>query len=376
MNSALRSEAVKAILSSCLLALLLFSVAYSAAPKGVIVFGMNSSLKGTGTLYFQPIPNGTKKKLTDVDGRVPEISPDGQYVVFSSGAGGVYICELKENAKAVKIAIGHEAHFWYNPNGKDTWVTFSSLAFRSKASFGKGNTYKIQVDLGNLKAIGQQQEIKFGDKSSHVKGGMSYSGKYMCTAYPDGVVAEVATGKTTQVGRDQRCWPSIAPGAQLEGYMMLETLDHNSFTIGGPGKTTKQIKPNGVAPKTSNGCQSVRWSSHPEWMSYSNNSMDGGKAVIVRFTTGGSIKEKYVVSNDKCFHIYLWVGDAVSTRKNACKNELVVYRQGAADRRARVYSPNGSLIAIANAASLQHNRAMGTYIIEAGNARAKTILHK
>lgn len=362
-------SAIKGTKGPIAIALVLASITWSGVPNGVIVFGMNSSLKGTGTLYFQKLPNGSRKKLTSVDGRVPEISPDGRHVVFSSGDGGVYICELKENAHAVRIASGHEPHFWFDPRSGDVWVTYSSLAFKDKQRFGNGKTHKIRVDLAELKAVGSQQEITFGSKSSHVKGGMSHSGTYMCTAYPDAVVVEVATGKTTSVSSDQRCWPSIAPGPELEGYMMMEKGDHNSFWIGGPGKTTKQFKPNSVSPTTGSGCQSVRWSSHPEWMSYSNAEMDGGKAVIVRFKTGGAISEKHIVSTEKCYHIYLWVDDGTHAQSRGDRHSLAVRRNPSHAMHGRVLLPNGALVSTFSTtrggAPAQDGRcASGLYVVQ------------
>ncbi|MBD3238959.1 MAG: hypothetical protein GF331_00130 [Chitinivibrionales bacterium] len=276
---------------------------------GIIVYSQTGALKGAGDLYFIELSDNslTPRKLTNVKGFSPIISPDGRYVVFTSGSsnfgGTIHICRLEENATAHRLGSGYSPHWWYNPSNSDVYITYTNRT--DDNSWGSGNTYKRKVNLSSMSWAAGAVEVKFGGQSSHSDGGFSHSFRYCAEAYRDAVLYDLQSStRHNSPGDGQKCNPSIAPGTSKEGRMMHLNIDHASWRVFGADGFNKRYAPGGSV-------QTPEWSTHINYMTYV--AADGAGAVVaVKFNDNG-IQSKFAVKSGSNTCPHMWVGSRTTT---------------------------------------------------------------
>jgi formylglycine-generating enzyme required for sulfatase activity len=171
----------------------------------------------------------------------PTISPDGDYVAYSSqgdggtsGASQVTIRAFRNPERIVRSSLGAPAftpRWWVDQNNLDTFVVFTSNTIdNSKAEWKKSKTFRQKVVGGTFV---DQPKIICDSGSFH--GGLSYDGDFLATGYPNAHVLNLssndlynyfAAGKNGSSLPIQVCNVSINPGFERQDEIMF--LDYGS----------------------------------------------------------------------------------------------------------------------------------------------------
>lgn len=181
-------------------------------------------------------------KITAVtNAKVPVISPDGQWVVYDTGAGGeagsskslrssVFICKIAENATPVlvKADSASEPRFMQNvPADKDT-IIYSTLL----PDFGwqdVGKTMKAGVDVVNGNPVIGTPTVLWG--KGGYSGGQSWNKRYLCGGGGSVAMLDVQGNgiADTITAYHQACNVSVSESRLFnDRAMYLTTGDHDS----------------------------------------------------------------------------------------------------------------------------------------------------
>lgn len=167
------------------------------------------------TLYFidyssnsiKPVRLEKPKDRSDWDCESPQISPDGNWIVYNCIGSGVYesyIQQLKTNSVPVLIAKNAaDPHWWIHPEFKTTYIVYCEIKgdYFSKSDYTDpsfelngtlGSTWKQEVAIASGDIPGHAAFEMTGTPSMIVnlpfKGGISADGRYLCTGYGDAYI--------------------------------------------------------------------------------------------------------------------------------------------------------------------------------------------
>jgi hypothetical protein len=170
---------------------------------------MNGTITDGGEIHFIDFSEGTGQPLVHkiaaiTGGTVPVISPDGQWVVYGTGQGAeghlsasdasVYICKLEENAAPVLVAAkGHEPRF--KQNAEKPTVIYGTVGGQLAWELpDPGKTMQVEIDVsGGTPVVGQPSVLW---EYASMMGGLSYDGRYLCSAGMRGAMVDLTGGKT------------------------------------------------------------------------------------------------------------------------------------------------------------------------------------
>ncbi len=122
----------------------------------------------------------------------PVISPDGTRVVYHDGR-DIYICRLGEGGGgATRIGDGYDPRWWVHPQTGAEYIIYVSTRWENSANV-RGKTYIPRVASGKTHSVG---DVELLDSKYALRGGRSRDGRYMSTAQPGWVWAELHPNDT------------------------------------------------------------------------------------------------------------------------------------------------------------------------------------
>ncbi len=187
--------------------------------------------EGSRWIYFvdynQSTPAPVKLKKPSgketVNGDSPSISPDGLFVAYylTHGADiqGAYFQKLNSSAAPVLVsANGTEPHWWKDSNNR-IFIIYSDQAMSTTLVKDNSFTYRQQVALeGDGSLIGSAEHVA----PYAMNGGMSASGRFLCTGYKNAAFYDVVDSILLPINEGvQTCNPSIDPDTSDPGIMMF-----------------------------------------------------------------------------------------------------------------------------------------------------------
>jgi hypothetical protein len=117
----------------------------------------------------------------------PSISPDGTRVVYHDGH-SIYVCRLEEDGpEATEVGPGYDPRWWTHPETGDEYIIYVSTKWENSADV-RGDTYVTQIENGGVRPAGDRKLLVNGYA---LRGGRSRDGRYMSTAQPGWVWAEL-----------------------------------------------------------------------------------------------------------------------------------------------------------------------------------------
>lgn len=117
----------------------------------------------------------------------PFISPDGTRVVYHDGS-DIYVCRLEAGGPgATKIGPGYDPRWWAHPKTGDEYLIYVSTRWENSADV-EGETYCQRIETGGTRPVGERRVLV---RDYALRGGRSRDGRYMSTAQPGWVWAEL-----------------------------------------------------------------------------------------------------------------------------------------------------------------------------------------
>ncbi len=122
----------------------------------------------------------------------PSISPDGTRVVYHDGR-HICVCRLEEGGgEAARIGAGYDPRWWIQPETGDEYIIYVSTRWENSANV-RGDTYIRKVARGETRPVGERATLVRGYA---LRGGRSRDGRYMSTAQPGWIWAELRPNDT------------------------------------------------------------------------------------------------------------------------------------------------------------------------------------
>ncbi|MBN2035678.1 MAG: hypothetical protein JW768_02940 [Chitinispirillaceae bacterium] len=160
----------------------------------------------------------------------PLFSPDGSLITYfvrsSATTQRAYVQVIDETSDPVLVADqGTDPHFWQDSAG-NLFVVYSDkfqVPLNALPGLSGYATYRQRIDPATGALIGNRETI--ADRPYN--GGLSRSGRYLCTGYSDGAFYDRENGLLHRINYDQAsggmqiCNPSISPDSAHEDWMLF-----------------------------------------------------------------------------------------------------------------------------------------------------------
>ncbi|HEX2956871.1 MAG TPA: hypothetical protein VHO70_08560, partial [Chitinispirillaceae bacterium] len=273
----------------------------------------------------------------------PVISPDGNYVAYSSGGEGYSgVCSLTVrslkagfNDSALMRMPGTIPRWWVSPVEKDTFIIYTTGASRNKEpAWHSEKTMRIKMQGG--KAAGPA-EIVWAHGSYH--GGMSADGRFIATGYEVTKLVDMQVNDTNifyfwppYSGRDdttQTCNVSMSPSMSEPGEVMLLDFGYPRVsTVTGKSYgfhsvifvcNTNMLNSKHVSKWFEVPSDYSQWD-YPEWSNHSDFAASlaiafSGPDVIHAIDCKNKTYQK-LISGTKLRDVYLWIDPWKLAQKN------------------------------------------------------------
>jgi formylglycine-generating enzyme required for sulfatase activity len=273
----------------------------------------------------------------------PTISPDGNFVAYSSsGEGFAGACSLTVrslssgfNDAALLRMPGTIPRWWVSPGVKDTFLVYTTGASLNKdPAWHNEKTMRIKVMGG--KAAGSA-EVVWPDGSYH--GGMSVDGRFIATGYQETRLVDLQV-KDTNIfyfwppysGRDdtsQTCNVSMSPSAAEPGEVMLLDFGYQkvSTVVGKPYGfhsvifvcntnmlNSKHVSKWFEVPSDYSQWNYPEWSNHPDFAASLAIAFSGPDMIYAIDCKSKTYQQ--LVSGTKLRDVYLWIDPFKLAQKN------------------------------------------------------------
>jgi uncharacterized protein (TIGR02171 family) len=289
-------------------------------------------------LDFKNLTQGIVQFVHNKPVKHPKISPNGQWVVYSTASEGqsvaseIYIRSLKEPERMPrKLTNGAIPRWWVSPSAQDTFLVYVSSAISNADSTNwlQESTYLQKIQNGFLK--GEALPLAAGTFHS----GFAPDSQFLVTAYPKLLVQNVPNsasvqqlftspqnGKTSE-GSNQVCNASLSPNGETIAFIDFGYTQESSFTGGSYGvheflftaNRQGKLQQYYPTPKGYKGWAHPEWSNHSDFIiSNFTDDQDVNSGLGVLNTKDKSIE---IVANGIHFaHPDLWVQPNKARQQN------------------------------------------------------------